>query len=143
MGAKRIVELIKSYGLRINGVGFQGHLASEKTSALGSAAPAQSPFTDALRGIAADGVYVAYTEVDACGPGWDVSAECGIVHCCAKMRQFDRLGKQDQHFVVFKDGTDKYSWNPSTFAGEGAALLWDDSYVKKAVYNGFLTGLQQ
>jgi endo-1,4-beta-xylanase len=58
------------------------------------------------------------------------------------MRRFDRLGEHDPHFVVFKDGTGKYSWIPSTFAGEGAALLWDDSYVKKAAYSGFLTGLQ-
>ncbi|CAN9168860.1 unnamed protein product [Alternaria alternata] len=64
MSAKRIVKLIKSYGLRIDGVGFQGHLASEKTSTSGGAAPAQSTLTDALRGVAAEGVYVAYTEVD-------------------------------------------------------------------------------
>ena len=28
------------------------------------------------------------------------------------------------------------------FAGEGAALLWDENYQKKPAYYGFLKGIQ-
>ncbi|HEU5158612.1 MAG TPA: endo-1,4-beta-xylanase [Streptosporangiaceae bacterium] len=36
---------------------------------------------------------------------------------------------------------DKYSWVPSTFPGQGAPLLFDDNYNKKAAYNSTLTAL--
>lgn len=31
--------------------------------------------------------------------------------------------------------SDKYSWIPPIFKGEGAALLWDDNFVKKPAYS--------
>jgi endo-1,4-beta-xylanase len=30
--------------------------------------------------------------------------------------------------------TDKYSWIPSTFAGQGYGLIWDDNYNEKKAY---------
>lgn len=32
--------------------------------------------------------------------------------------------------------SDKYSWVPGVFAGEGAALIWDENFVKKSAYAG-------
>ena len=32
--------------------------------------------------------------------------------------------------------TDKYSWVPDVFTGEGDALLWDSKYEKKPAYYG-------
>lgn len=37
--------------------------------------------------------------------------------------------------------SDKYSWIPGVFPGEGAALIWDENYNKKPAYNGFLEGI--
>jgi len=37
--------------------------------------------------------------------------------------------------------SDKYSWIPGVFKGEGAALLWDENYNKKPAYKGFLKGI--
>ncbi|EEY22493.1 endo-1,4-beta-xylanase C [Verticillium alfalfae VaMs.102] len=37
--------------------------------------------------------------------------------------------------------SDKYSWIPYTFDGEGAALAWDDEYNKKPAYKGILRGI--
>jgi endo-1,4-beta-xylanase len=37
--------------------------------------------------------------------------------------------------------TDKYSWVPGTFPGQGAALLFDDSFNRKPAYNSTLTAL--
>jgi endo-1,4-beta-xylanase len=38
--------------------------------------------------------------------------------------------------------SDVFSWIPSTFPGEGAALLWDDKFQKKPAYDGFLKGIK-
>lgn len=63
-GAKRIVKLVKSYGLRIDGVGYQAHLASESTPTAPGAAPDQKTLEAALKATANEGVDVAYTEID-------------------------------------------------------------------------------
>ena len=38
--------------------------------------------------------------------------------------------------------SDKYSWIPGVFAGEGAANIWDENYQKKPAYYGFLEGIK-
>ncbi|KAF6753706.1 endo-1,4-beta xylanase [Ephemerocybe angulata] len=38
--------------------------------------------------------------------------------------------------VTVWDYTDKYSWIPSVFKGEGAALPWDENLKKKPAYDG-------
>jgi endo-1,4-beta-xylanase len=63
-GAARIVKLIQSYGVKIDGVGFQAHLTSEATPTSPGATPAQSVLEAALRQITSLGLYVAYTELD-------------------------------------------------------------------------------
>lgn len=37
--------------------------------------------------------------------------------------------------------SDKYSWVPGTFSGEGDALLWNSNFQKKSAYTSFLQGL--
>ena len=37
--------------------------------------------------------------------------------------------------------SDKYSWIPSTFPGQGAACPWDKNLEKKPAYAGILTAL--
>lgn len=39
--------------------------------------------------------------------------------------------------------SDKYSWIPGVFEGEGAALMWNEDYEKKPAYYGFLRGIQR
>ncbi|RMZ67188.1 Endo-14-beta-xylanase 2 [Pyrenophora seminiperda CCB06] len=63
-GAARIVKLIKSYGVRIDGVGYQAHLASEPTPTSPGAAPDQKTLEAALHATADLGVDVVYTELD-------------------------------------------------------------------------------
>lgn len=38
--------------------------------------------------------------------------------------------------------SDKYSWIPGVFPGEGEGLLFDDEYNKKNAYYGFLAGIE-
>ncbi|KAF9552293.1 endo-1,4-beta-xylanase C precursor [Agrocybe pediades] len=42
--------------------------------------------------------------------------------------------------VTIWDYTDKYSWVPSTFSGQGAACPWDENLVKKPAYDGIVAG---
>ena len=43
--------------------------------------------------------------------------------------------------ITIWDYTDKYSWVPSTFSGQGAALPWDNNLAKKPAYSGILSAL--
>jgi endo-1,4-beta-xylanase len=63
-GARRIVELIQSYGAQIDGVGFQAHLAGEPVPTVPDGAPSEETVTNALQSVADLGVDVAYTELD-------------------------------------------------------------------------------
>lgn len=63
-GARRIVELVQSYGVKIDGVGLQGHLVSEPTDTQSTPTPEQEVLENALRMFTDVGVEVAYTEID-------------------------------------------------------------------------------
>ena len=140
-GAKRIVELIQSYGVEIDGVGYQAHLTSEATPTAPGPTPDQDVLEAALRTTADLGVDVAYTEIDvrmntpATEEKLKVQADC-----------FERIAKS---CIAVKSCvgmtvwgiSDKYSWIPGVFSGEGAGLLWDENYNKKPAYYGFLKGI--
>lgn len=40
-----------------------------------------------------------------------------------------------------RDNSDKYSWVPDVFPGEGAPLQWDDNLVPKPAYNATVQAL--
>ncbi len=64
-GAQRIVKLIQSHGVKINGVGFRAHMTSEPTtSSGGGVTPSQQVLSAALRRMTSQDVDVAYTEID-------------------------------------------------------------------------------
>ncbi|ESK92006.1 glycoside hydrolase family 10 protein, partial [Moniliophthora roreri MCA 2997] len=44
--------------------------------------------------------------------------------------------------VTIWDYTDKYSWIPSVFSGQGAALPWDENLKAKPAYDGIVSGFQ-
>jgi endo-1,4-beta-xylanase len=64
LGAKRIVKLIKSYGLRIDGVGYQAHISSESTPTSPEPAPNQTVLEQAFHATADEGVDVHISELD-------------------------------------------------------------------------------
>lgn len=63
-GARRIVKLIQSYGIRIDGVGFQAHLSSEVTPTSARTVPSKEVLVKSLESLTGLGVDVAYTEID-------------------------------------------------------------------------------
>jgi len=159
-GAMRIVRLVQSYGVKINGVGFQGHLASESTASSG-ALPSLSVLTKSLQDIANLGVDVAYTELDirctvpatsaklaVAAAAWARAAQsCLNVKQCIGITVWvscNYLSMKNKNSLTdfpFQGISDKYSWIPGIFKTEGSALLWDDNLAKKPAYTSFLNVL--
>jgi len=123
-GAKRIVELIQSYGVKINGVGFQAHLTSEGIpSSGGGVTPSQLVLETALTTMTDLSVDVAYTEIDVrlATPATPAKIEA---HKAAYERiSRSCLGVKRCVGMTIWGVSDKYSWIPGVFPGEGYANL--------------------
>jgi endo-1,4-beta-xylanase len=128
-----LVKNLLTQGVPIDGVGFQGHLAIQY--GLPSIQANLQRFADL-------GLDVAVTELDVrmilprdtakdttqAQYYHDVVAACVAVTRCVG--------------VTIWDYTDKYSWVPSVFSGQGAALPWDENLVPKPLaYNAIVTAL--
>ncbi|KAJ5679892.1 hypothetical protein N7462_008136 [Penicillium macrosclerotiorum] len=133
-GAQNIVKLIKSYGVKIDGVGLQAHFIVGSTPSRSAQASNMASFINL-------GVEVAITELDIrmTLPSTDAllaqqkTDYSNTVGACS-----DTKGCVG---VTIWDWTDKYSWVPSTFSGQGAACPWDENLAKKPAYTGILTAL--
>ncbi|KAL4766988.1 glycoside hydrolase superfamily [Aspergillus nidulans var. acristatus] len=132
-GVKYIIDLIRAYGGKIDGVGFQGHFWAYSV-------PDKDYLKGVLKSAVAFDVEVAYTEVD---DNIELPADSNelaqqateyqnIVEACVETEGC--VG------ITIWDWTDKYSWIPDVFPGRGAALPWDENYSKKPAYWGILEG---
>ncbi|OQE17690.1 hypothetical protein PENFLA_c023G06057 [Penicillium flavigenum] len=133
-GAQRIVKLVKQYGAKIDGVGLQAHFIVGST-------PSQSAQTTNLAAFTVLGVDVAYTELDirmtlpsttALLTQQSTDYKNTVAACMANTKCVG---------ITIWDYTDKYSWVPSTFSGQGDACPWDKNLVKKPAYAGILAAL--
>ncbi|KDR75989.1 hypothetical protein GALMADRAFT_96497 [Galerina marginata CBS 339.88] len=126
-----LVKQLKAQGVPIDGIGIQTHLIVGEVP---------STFQQNLQNFANLGVEVALTELDVrmTLPSTaallaqqqkdyqTVIAACKAVSACVG--------------VTLWDWTDKFSWVPGTFAGQGAACPWDQNFVKKSAYQGIVNG---
>ncbi|GJE94607.1 endo-1,4-beta-xylanase [Phanerochaete sordida] len=127
-----LVESLKAASVPLDGIGFQSHfIVGEVPTGLQTQ----------LSTFAAQGVEVAITELDIrmtlpSTPALlaqqktdytNVIKACAFVEACVGM--------------TIWDWTDKYSWVPSTFSGQGAACPWDENFVRKPAYDGIAIGL--
>ena len=111
-----LVKSLKSAGVPIDGVGFQCHFI---------VGDVPTDFQAQLEAFTAAGVEVAITELDI---------RMTLPSTTALLQQ-----QETDYFNVISacvnvegcvgitvwDWTDKYSWVPSTFSGQGAACPWD------------------
>lgn len=133
-GARRIVELVQSYGAKIDGVGLQAHFIVGST-------PSKDDQKKVMAGYTAYGVEVAITELDIRMNLPSTNAQLtqqatdysNTVSACVETKNC--VG------ITIWDWTDKYSWVPSTFSGQGAACPWDSNFQKKPAYNAILNAL--
>lgn len=127
-----LVKSLKAAGVPIDGVGFQGHLI------VGSV---PSDIQANLQRFADLGVDVAITELDirmtlprdTTKDTQQATDYTNVVKACVAVTRC--VG------VTVWDYTDKYSWIPSVFSGQGAALPYDENLAKKPAYYGIVTAL--
>lgn len=126
--ALELVKIVQAAGAPIDGVGFQGHLIVGST-------PSRSSLATTLKRFTALGVEVAYTELDIRHSSLPASSSAlatqgndfaNVVGSC-----LDVAGCVG---VTIWGFTDKYSWIPQTFNGQGAALLYDANFNKKPAW---------
>jgi endo-1,4-beta-xylanase len=137
-----MVKDFKHRDVPIDGVGLQAHVFNLSTKEISS-------MSDNIARLTALGVEVHITEMDAGLPldkkgnlvnQSDLTKQAGIYRFVAKacLQQRGCTAIQTWGF------TDKYSWIPGYTKGtKGMALLFDEVYAPKPVYNAFREVLQQ
>lgn len=129
--ALAMVASLRAQGVPISGVGFQGHLDIQFPFP-GDLAANMRRFTDL-------GLEVSITEADArmtlpADPDKLAQQAQFYQRMFAACRQVPRC----VDFTVW-GFTDRHSWVPGTFSGEGAADLFDENLTPKPAYNALLT----
>jgi endo-1,4-beta-xylanase len=121
-----LVKDFKSRGVPIDCVGFQAHLIIGQVP---------STMQQNLQRFTDLGVDVRITELDI---RMDTPADSSKLATQAadykKVFQICNAVTRCQGVTIWGI-TDKYSWVPGVFSGQGAALVWDDSYAKKPAYD--------
>jgi endo-1,4-beta-xylanase len=129
-----LAKSLLAQGLPLHGIGIQGHLAVQYGFPANMAANLQR-FADL-------GLDVSITELDVRMPLPETAEKDAtqdryyhdVVSACMAVRRC--VG------VTLWDFTDKYSWVPAFFPGQGAPLPWDENLVKKPhVYDAIVDAL--
>jgi len=124
-----LVKSLKAEGVPIDGIGVQSHLIVGEVP---------TTMKQNLQAFADLGVDVAITELDVRMnlPSTPALLEqqkkdyMTVIEACKAVSRC--VG------VTLWDWTDKFSWVPGTFAGQGAACPWDENFVKKPAYDGII-----
>ena len=124
--AYNLIKQLRSEGVPIEGYGVQGHLSTDYGLPNGMEAN--------LRRFAELGMKTAVTEADVritlpASPAEVQAQDNGYSY----MLQSCLLERSCISFTVW-GFTDKYSWIPGVFAGEGQANLFDEDYQPKSAY---------
>jgi endo-1,4-beta-xylanase len=124
--ALALVGQLKAQGVPIDGVGFQGHLGIQY--------PYPDTFGENLKRFAAAGVDVAITEADVrmILPVTPEKLATQATYFGNMMRSCVAV-RRCVSFTLW-GFTDRYSWVPGFFAGEGAATPFDESLRPKPAY---------
>jgi endo-1,4-beta-xylanase len=117
-------------------------MTSEATKSSPGPAPEQPVLEAALRQTSDLGVNVVYTEIDV-----RLNTPPNATQVEAQVATYKRMAWSCMNVPKCVGMTvwgisDLYSWIPGVFPGEGSALLWDENYQKKPVYDGFLAGIK-
>ncbi|KAF7292930.1 Beta-xylanase [Mycena indigotica] len=130
---QNLVKSLKAAGTPIDGIGIQGHLIVGQV-------PSKAALIANYQAFTALGVEIAITELDIRmtlpeTPALRAQQQTDyntVVSACKAVTGC--VG------VTIWDYTDKYSWVPGVFSGQGAALPWDNNLVIKPAYDGIIAG---
>ncbi|KAF3904425.1 Exoglucanase [Orbilia brochopaga] len=137
-GAKltNFVQLVKDLiarGVPIDCVGTQSHLVVGN-----GAIPV---FKSTLDSLASTGLEVQITELDIRTAASPSSAQITQQSADYKSVASACIKTSACAGITIWGVSDKDSWVPQTFSGQGYALLWDQNYQKKTAYTGFVAGI--
>lgn len=134
-----LVSDFKTRGVPIDGIGFQAHF---QVNSDGTGVPTQQALVATFTRFAALGLKIHLTELDirVRTPGataTELTAQTqgytNVVSACLAVPACES--------IVVWGVNDGESWVPGTFPGFGQALLFDDSFAKKATYNAVKAAL--
>ncbi|GAB3456781.1 endo-1,4-beta-xylanase [Actinophytocola sediminis] len=125
-GMYRLVDSLLDQGVPIDGVGFQGHLAVQYGF--------PSQMQQNLQRFADLGLDVAITELDVRMQLPSDSNKVSTQNTYYRNAVNACLGVTRCVGVTFWGYTDKYSWIPSAFPGEGSAHMADSNLQRKQAY---------
>ncbi|KZT68301.1 glycoside hydrolase family 10 protein [Daedalea quercina L-15889] len=129
---QNLVKSLQADGVPIDGIGMESHfIVGEVPTTL----------VENFQAFADLGVEIAITELDIrmTLPETDALLEqqkqdfYNVVDACLQVSACKG--------ITVWDWTDKYSWIPSTFPGEGAATPFDDNYEEKPAFDGIVEAL--
>ncbi|EIW77476.1 hypothetical protein CONPUDRAFT_180563 [Coniophora puteana RWD-64-598 SS2] len=129
---QNLVKTLKADGVPIDCIGFESHFILGEVP---------TDLQSNIEAFTALGVVVMITELDIRMTLPETAAQLEqqktdyqtVVSACAAVD--DCVG------ITVWDFTDKYSWVPSTFSGQGAACPYDDNLIKKPAFDGIVAGL--
>jgi endo-1,4-beta-xylanase len=128
-----LIKQLRSEGVPVHGFGIQGHLGVQYGFA--------GDVLQNLRRFEALGVETAFTEVDVRMP---LPADATKLQAQAQgysvLLQACLLARRCVSYTVW-GFTDRYSWVPGWFAGQGAANLLDESFQPKPAHAAVMTTL--
>ncbi|KAJ0330108.1 hypothetical protein COL922a_012598 [Colletotrichum nupharicola] len=129
-GAVKIVQDLKAAGVKIDGLGLQAHLEVGKTPSPQTLSKVMSRFTDMRLEVVLTELDIRHGKVppDDAAVQQQAKDYASVVKTCV-----DAKGCVG---VVVWEFTDKYSWIPSTFQGQGDACLFDKDMNPKPAYDG-------
>jgi endo-1,4-beta-xylanase len=121
-----MVQDFKSRGVPIDCVGFQSHMIVGQVPA---------DYQANLQRFANLGVDVNITELDirTTTPASSSALQTQASNYSTVVRACVAIARCTS--ITVWGITDKYSWIPGVFSGQGAALLFDENYNKKPAYN--------
>lgn len=130
-GAIRIVKMLKDAGIKIDGVGMQGHLHADNH-------PTMEDHVKTLTAYAELVPEVAFTELDVrikvpvneSKLAWQKESYQFVAESCIRVPQC--VG------ITLWDFYDPFSWIPHVFPDNGAALPWNEDWTKKPAYDGLI-----
>ncbi|EXA44354.1 endo-1,4-beta-xylanase [Fusarium oxysporum f. sp. raphani 54005] len=126
--AVELVKLLQKEGAPIDGVGFQGHLIVGQTPSRSELAATFKRFTDLNVEVAITELDIRHESVPASAAELKTQGDeyADVVGAC--------LDTKGCVGVTVWGITDKYSWIPGVFEGNGEALLYTDDYEKKPAW---------
>ncbi|KAI0833643.1 glycoside hydrolase superfamily [Trametes gibbosa] len=127
-----LVKQLQADSVPIDGVGFQCHFIVGEVP---------GSFQQTLEQFTALGLEVAITELDV---RMTLPATSALL--AQQQKDYETVVQACMNVkgcvgITIWDWTDKYSWVPSTFSGQGAALPWDQTFNKKPAYSGITAAL--